>query len=379
MGCQYSQKCGGCCFRELSGAAYQEMKINKLKSILSTLDVQDYAFEQPIFIEDGTRRRAGFTFKFSKNQLLLGFNENKSDNIIDCTYCPLLTEKINANLDKILEFLLKLCAVKTIKKNKGKKFSESRIIQGDVLVLDAQNGLDIVLETPSQLELDHKFEIFDFVNNNENIIRFSYRKDAFSTVETIVEKLKPIINIGGYDVYVAAGTFLQASKKGEDALVSTVCKYLGDTTGNIADLFCGIGTFSYPLAGKRENKIVAIDVNQELLDGFKTSVNKQMLHNIEIRQKNLFKYPVESQELEMFDAIVFDPPRSGAKSLAKELAQVDKTKKLKKVVAVSCNPHSFVSDAKILLDAGYKLKSVTMIDQFVFSNHLELVALFTTN
>ena len=110
MGCQYCQNCGGCCFRELSGSAYQEMKINKLKNILSVLDAQDYVVDNPVFIDDGTRRRASLAFKFGKNQVSLGFNENKSDNIVDCTYCPLLTEKININLGKIREFLLKLCA-----------------------------------------------------------------------------------------------------------------------------------------------------------------------------------------------------------------------------------------------------------------------------
>ncbi|MBQ2810678.1 MAG: class I SAM-dependent RNA methyltransferase [Alphaproteobacteria bacterium] len=380
MKCEFSQNCGGCCYRHLDKQEYQKLKIQKLESILKErLDVADCVFRTPIFIDDGTRRRASFAFEYKKSKLKFGFNENKSDNIVDLFNCPLLTTTINRHLGAIREFLQKLCEIKTVKKLKAKKFCESFISKGDLLVLEATNGLDLVLETSSQLELSHKMEIFDFVNANENIVRFSYKKDAFSEPETIVEKLKPTINIAGFDVYVAAGTFLQASKEGETALIDTVCKYLEDINGNIADLFCGIGTFSYPLAKNKENKIVAIDVNKNLLEGFRTSINKQMIHNVAIEQKNLFKYPLESNELENFDAVVFDPPRAGALSIAKELAKVDKSKKLKKVVAVSCNPHSFVNDAKILLESGYKLKSITLVDQFVYSNHLELVALFTTN
>ncbi|MBQ8869783.1 MAG: class I SAM-dependent RNA methyltransferase [Alphaproteobacteria bacterium] len=380
MECNLKEKCGGCCYRHMSNAEYQELKDGRFKNFLQKqLGVSEYVFNESIFIDDGTRRRASFTFEYKKSKLMFGFNENKSNDIADCMQCPLLTAKINRHLGVIREFLQKLCEIKTVKKIKAKKFCESFISKGDLLVLDATNGLDLVLETSSQLELSHKMKIFDFVNANEKIIRFSYKKDAFSEPETIVEKLKPTINIAGFDVYVAAGTFLQASKEGETALIDTVCKYLADIKGNIADLFCGIGTFSYPLSKNKENKIVSIDVNKNLLEGFRTSVNKQMIHNIEIKEKNLFKYPLESAEFENFDAVIFDPPRAGAISIAKELAKVDKSKKLKKVVAVSCNPYSFVNDAKILLESGYKLRIITFVDQFVYSNHMELVALFTTN
>lgn len=379
MGCKYQENCGGCCFRNLSKQNYQELKINKFKSILNAeLHLEDDVFENPVFIDDGTRRRASFAFEYKKTGMVFGFNESKSNNIADCLYCPMLTPKINDNIEKIRGFLLKLCQIKTVKKIKGKKFSESFICKGDLLVLDAYNGIDIVLETKSDLELAHKMEIFDFVNSNPDIIRVSYRKDSFSEAEPVVEKLKPIIKIGGYDVFVAPGMFLQASYQGEKALVDTVSGYVADINGKIADLFCGIGTFSYQLANCG-NKIVAVDVNKGLLDGFQVSVNKQMLHNIEIMERNLFKYPLEPSDLADFDAVVFDPPRAGAMAQVKELARAFGNGKIKKIIAVSCNPHSFVNDAKVLIEAGYKLKSITMVDQFVYSNHSELVALFTTN
>ena len=257
MGCEYQKNCGGCCFRHLTECEYQKNKISKFKSILNAgLNLPDDVFEEPVFIADGTRRRASFAFQYKKNELVLGFNENKSNLITDTSYCPLLTERINANLQIIRDFLFNLCQIKITKKLKGKKFTQSFISEGDLLVLDAYNGIDIVLETKSDLELDHKMEIFDFVNSNPDIIRLSYRKDAFAEAEPVAEKLKPIIKIGGYDVFVAPGMFLQASSQGEETLVNLVCKYVGDTSGRIADLFCGIGTFSYPLAKNKDNKII---------------------------------------------------------------------------------------------------------------------------
>ncbi len=380
MGCKFQEKCGGCCFRDLTIEQYREKKYKQFKEILKVgLGITDETFDEPSFIFDGTRRRASFAFEYKKNNLYFGFNEQQSNSIVNCDYCPMLTDKINNNLGAIKEFVFKLCQIKTLKKTKGKKFIESHIFKGDILILDALNGIDIVLEFCDDLELNHRMEIFDFVNAYDDIIRVSHRKDAFGIVEPIIEKTKPVIKISGCDVYVSPGMFLQASSQGEEALVSAVMKYMGQTTGLIADLFCGIGTFSYPLAKMIDNKIVAVDVNKGLLNGFKTSINKQMIHNIDIIERNLFKYPLDTTELERFDAVIFDPPRAGAKAVVKALANVDKSKNLKKIIAISCNPYSFVNDAKILMEAGYNLTKVMLIDQFVYSKHMELVALFTTN
>lgn len=122
-------------------------------------------------------------------------------------------------------------------------------------------------------------------------------------------------------------------KKGQAALTALVLKYLGETSGKIADLFCGVGTFSYPLAQKPGNRVLAVDASKELLEGFKNSVNRQMIANIEIVCRNLFKYPLEGAELEGLAAVVFDPPRAGAKEQAARLAALPAGKRPRKLIA----------------------------------------------
>ena len=380
MGCSYQPDCGGCCFRDKTEEEYRKIKEEKVLQILNTvLKQRDYVWEKPIFLADGARRRAAFAFGQQNNKFVLGFNENRSGRIVDCQQCFAVTENINAVLADLRLFLERFCIVgKEDVKIKKKKMQTSKpATGGDVLLLDADNGLDVVLEYDADLSLEQKMEIFEFVNAKEKIVRFSYRRKNSDEAEPIIEKIKPIIKIGSCDVYVAPGTFLQASKAGESALVETVVKYLGDTRGKIADLFCGIGTFSYPLAVMPENKIVAADESESLLKGFQHSVNRLMLHNIDIVQRNLFKYPFSGQELKGFAAVVFDPPRAGAAAQVKELASLEESDKPKKIIAISCNPHSFVNDANVLIEGGYCLREVTMVDQFVYSNHSELAALFT--
>ena len=102
-----------------------------------------------------------------------------------------------------------------------------------------------------------------------------------------------------------------------------------------------------------------------------------MLNNITITERNLFKYPLSGAELKGFAALVFDPPRAGAAAQMSEIAKLSPDQRPQKIIAVSCNPHSFVKDAAILLNSAYQLQEVTLVDQFSYSNHSELVALFT--
>ncbi|MBQ1612167.1 MAG: methyltransferase, partial [Alphaproteobacteria bacterium] len=158
--------------------------------------------------------------------------------------------------------------------------------------------------------------------------------------------------------------------------IGLASSYLDEIHGNIADLFCGVGTFSYALANDNERQITAVDSSVELLSGFQESLNRQMITNIKIENRNLFKYPLTGKELCGYQAILFDPPRAGAKEQVAEISRLNNEDKPQKIVAISCNPHSFVRDANILIQGGYQLMKVTMVDQFVYSNHSELVALF---
>lgn len=382
MGCPWEDICGGCTFRSYSEADYREHKQRELRRILETLPVCSLNFRPPLFVGDGGRRRATFAFTVRRGNLVFGFNRRRSEELVDLTSCPLLVPEINIALPEIRRLMAELCKIPLpLPKNsrKHKKSLQVRIERGDVAVCAADNGLDLVLEFDAELGLEHKMAVFEWNENNKSVIRISHRRQTFETAELLIEKAKPQIAIGGSSVYIPAGTFLQASAAGERALTGLVLRYLDETRGKIADLFCGVGTFSYPLSALSGNKILAVDSSKELLDGFRSSVNRNMLTNIEILERNLFKYPLEGKELSGFDALIFDPPRAGASAQVNAIAALPPTDRPQKIIAVSCNPHSFVKDAGILLACGYELQEVTLVDQFAYSNHSELVALFTFN
>ncbi len=372
--CPYQQICGGCPLRHLTPDDYRQHKIDRFTKLLGALHQAPHNVGTPFFAPDGARRRAELTFSYRKGRLLLGFNAAQSHDIVDIDSCPALLPTLNELLPDLRQFLLELCQIATTQKVKN-KLQTSNICQGEIWLTAAANGIDILLEIATTLQLPHRLLISDFTAASNSVIRFSVgRKNG--AAETVVEKIKPHIVIGGRQVFIPAGTFLQPSQAGESALTQLVMRYLGDTDGPIADLFCGVGTFSYPLSQNIRNKITAVDSSAELLAGFQQTVNALMLPNIKIVQKNLFKYPLTADELKNFAAIVFDPPRAGAAAQIRQIAALPLADKPQKIVAVSCNAYTFINDANTLLDAGYILAEITLIDQFVFTDHFELVALF---
>ena len=354
MSCPYQNICGGCRYRDHTPSEYKQLKRDAFNRTLQGLVAQPLIRDDDIFIADGTRRRAGLTFRHTKNNLILGFNAHHSTEVINIDSCALLTPALNSFLPTLRRLLTELVAEPFTRKLKGRKVEKFFLQQGDVHLCEADNGIDVVLEFPEDLELNHRQLIFELMANTPALIRLSHRRRADSPAETIVEKAAPLIRIADIDVFIPAGTFLQASKASETALINLVMRYLGGTSGRIADLFCGIGTFSYSLSSVKSNKILAVDSSAPALEAFRRSVQKNMLSN-------------------------FDPPRAGAKAQVSALAELAPSSRPEKIIAVSCNPQSFVVDANILINAGYTLARLSMVDQFVYSPHSELVALFTSH
>ena len=372
--CKYQHLCGGCPLRPLDEDEYRKFKISEFASTMQLLKQSNIKLSAPIFINDGSRRRAELAFSLAKGDIILGFNASQSHDITNIEHCLSLTDSLNQILPEIRNFLQIFCRIEQNKKVRN-KIQKTSIKSGDIWLTQADNGIDVLLQIKESLRLEHRMEISEFANKNPSIARVSVSVNG-AYPETITEKVKPYIKMGGREVLIPSGTFLQASSDGQQALIDLVLQYIGETQGNIADLFCGVGTFSYPLSQSIRNKITAVDSSEELLDGFKQTVNKLMLSNIKIVRKNLFKYPLDIDELKEFDAIVFDPPRAGAKAQVTQIAAIPTADKPQKIVAISCNPHTFVNDANILIDGGYHINEITMVDQFVYARHFELVALF---
>ena len=188
--------------------------------------------------------------------------------------------------------------------------------------------------------------------------------------DTLVMARQPRITFGRATVPLPPAAFLQAAPAAEAAMVSRAVEAVRGAK-KVADLFCGAGTFTFPLA--EVAGVIAADSSAASIAALKAGVSTaQGLKTIDAQARDLFRRPLSPFDLKGCEAIVIDPPRAGALEQTQQLPGT----KAGLVVGVSCNPQTFARDARILIDAGFRLEKVTPIDQFLWSTHVELVGVF---
>ncbi len=138
----------------------------------------------------------------------------------------------------------------------------------------------------------------------------------------------------------------------------------------VADLFCGLGTYSFALA--KGTRVHAVELDASMSRALAQQAKAAGMAQLSAEKRDLFTAPLTAAELARFDAVVINPPRPGAKAQCEEIAKST----VQKLVMVSCSPASFARDAKILKNVGFTLQSAMGLDQFVMSPHLEIVAVF---
>jgi 23S rRNA (uracil1939-C5)-methyltransferase len=187
--------------------------------------------------------------------------------------------------------------------------------------------------------------------------------------EIVAQRASPTVRIGRAQVVLPPGAFLQATVAGEIALARLVETHCAGAA-TVADLFCGVGPFALRLAERA--RVRAADNDATAVAALARAAEKtQGLKPMEAHVRDLFRRPWSPDELKPFDAVVLDPPRQGAEAQARALA----ASAVPTIVAVSCNLPTLARDARILVDGGYRLARVTPVDQFLYSTHVEVVAL----
>lgn len=338
--------CGGCSLQHLNADTYRAFKrdlvVNALKSKGIDIEVSPLVEAQA-----GQRRRAVFAARNTEKELLLGFNQAASHHIVSILECPVLKPSIVARLG----------AVRTIGRALAPNAEPFRIG-----VLETLTGLDLMFDGLPKLSDAKRRSAIEVILKQPGIARVSLND------EILIEPIKPAIRFGSMDVYPPAGGFTQATSEAEDAMAALVRDIVGKSK-NVADLFSGSGTFALRLA--EAAKVHAVEADARALAALDQAVRgRQGLKPVTHEKRDLFRRPMMAQELKHFDAVVFDPPRAGAEFQAKELARST----VRKIAAVSCNPLTLARDLAILVAGGYRIASVTPIDQFLWSPHVEAVA-----
>jgi len=354
--CTHFGVCGGCALQHLTDQAYGDWKRDQIVTALARAGLTGIDVTPAIRTPSASRRRVTFAATRRGGRVALGFNERQSHRIADISGCLVVEREILALLGPLQDLL-------------GAILPDGGAL--DVTVTVLEGGLDVLLTGGPELGLDVREHLAAFAESSD-IALLSWRRGHLSPPEPVAARRPVHVRFGGVAVPIEPGAFLQASAEGEAALVDTVMAAVGDAR-KIADLFAGLGTFTFPLAMRAAIRAAVHAVEGDASAMSTLSSAARSLPNVTTAHRDLFDDPLTAPELSRFDAVVFDPPRAGAREQSTRIAESG----VPTVVAVSCNPATFARDARILTDGGYRLERVTPVDQFVWSAHVELVARFT--
>lgn len=349
--CRHFPKCGGCQLQQIDDPSYADFLAQRITGALMQQKIDAPEMAPAILSAPATRRRASLTAERQGKRMLLGFNEVQSHHIVDLKMCsilhPTLFELI-APLRKLIHPMLR----------------DRRA--GGVQMTLVDQGIDLTLEKVEADGLEVAQGLNDFAEKH-GLARLAI-DDGYGA-QPRWEPEPATVTLGGIAVPFPSGGFLQATAEGEAALLAAVEAIVGDAK-LVADLFAGLGTFALPIS--RNARVYAAEGARDAVLSLKAAAG-QAGRLVAVDHRDLFRRPLETAEIDRFDAIILDPPRAGAKEQMASLAAATRPSR---IAYVSCNPSTFARDARILVQGGWRLERITPVGQFRWSTHVELVAAF---
>ena len=345
--CRHYKSCGGCQLQHASDTFVAEWKTDVVRKALETRGLKT-TFRPIETSPPLSRRRAGFAARRTKKGAMVGFYGRGSGTIVAIPDCKLLVPELRAGAS-VAEALALVGA--------------SRKTPLSVMVTQSGAGLDVFASGGKPLDGPLR-QSLAAIAEAAQLARLAWED------EVVAMRAAPTHLFGAAQVIPPPGAFLQATAHGEATLIRAVLE-ITQGAKRVVDLFAGCGTFSLPLAEHAEvhavegdaAMIAALDAGWRHASGVRTVTSEA---------RDLFRRPLMAEELAKAEAVVIDPPRAGAEAQVAELVRSS----VQKIAFVSCNPLTFARDAAELVDAGYVLEWVQVVDQFRWSAHVELVASF---
>jgi 23S rRNA (uracil1939-C5)-methyltransferase len=346
--CRWFGTCGGCVAQHMSASLYHAWKRGL---VVEALEREGLAAEVGDLVDahGAGRRRATFHARFPHGQPdEVGFMRARSHDIIAIDNCPLFSPGMVGAIP----------AARALSRN-----LRGLMKPLDIAVAATLDGLDVDLRGSGPLGRNEAQKLARTVEALD-LARVSNHG------ETVIERRPPRVAFGEALATLPPGAFLQATEAGEAWLAEFAERALADAN-SVADLFCGAGAFALRLA--RGHEVFAADADPPAIAALvRAAATTPGLHKLTAIRRDLLRRPLRADELAAFDAALIDPPRAGAIEQARALA----ASALPLVISVSCNAATFARDARILIDGGFQVESVTPLDQFRFSAHVEIAAVF---
>lgn len=355
--CFYYKECGGCNFQHVNHNEQLKYKQQSLEQLVKKFSGEDKSLEPPIVGETkGYRRRARISLMVNKKtgQLDFGFRQKQSKVIVNISHCPALDSELEKLLPELRERLSEI--------------SNKSILGHLELALGHDNPV-ILLRITGELKPKERERLIAFSQQKGTTFYLQSSKDELELLDGTPQFYSEV----GVEIPFNPTNFIQINQKINAQMVQLAMDWLAlEKSDRVLDLFCGLGNFSLPIA-KRVQHVVGVEGIQEMVTQASDNANLNQIDNVQFYQANLEESIAhQAWANEKFDKIILDPARAGASSVVAQLSDFD----VQSIVYVSCNPATLARDCQILLEQGFKLTKLTMLDMFPHTSHLESMALF---
>lgn len=351
--CPHFGDCGGCALQHWANGPYLAWKVEQIRLALARVHLETEMLA-PFAAAPGTRRRLALHARREGRAVVVGFKARRSWRLAAIDTCVIADPRLVAALPALRRI--------------AEPFLEHPKSAPTLHVTLTLTGLDIdvtgVERRSGGLSADARLRAAQAAAE-ANVARVTLAG------ETVYAARPARVAMGAATVDLPAGAFLQATPQAEAAMTAFAVEAAVGAK-HIADLYCGVGAFTFPLAAVAP--VLAADAAAPAVAALVSAVaSAPGLKPITPQARDLDRRPILAQELKGVDVVLFDPPRAGAAVQCGEIAR----SAVARVIGVSCNPATFARDARTLADAGFRLERVLPVDQFLWSPHIELVGVFS--
>ncbi|WP_265671496.1 23S rRNA (uracil(1939)-C(5))-methyltransferase RlmD [Klebsiella grimontii] len=352
--CPHFGVCGGCQQQHASVALQQQSKRAALARLMKR-DVDDIIAAAPW----GYRRRARLSLNYQpkSQQLQMGFRKAGASEIVDVVQCPVLVPTLGAMLPAVRECLNELQSVRQL---------------GHVELVLADNGPLMVLRHTAALPAADKAKLERFSQSHGLSLYLAPQSEILEHIRGEA----PWYTSDGLRLVFSPRDFIQVNDGVNQLMVRTALEWLDiQPQDRVLDLFCGMGNFTLPLA-KRAAQVVGVEGVPALVVKARENAALNALHNVTFFHENLEEDVTrQAWAKHGFDKVLLDPARAGAAGVMLHIIKLAP----RLVVYVSCNPATLARDSDVLLQAGYTIQRLAMLDMFPHTGHLESMVLFEHN
>lgn len=345
--CPVAAECGGCSLQFIAPADQRTLKSEWVTDAFRSLIQADTVITGVSEEAVGLRRRVRWVMGKSEHGCVPGFYASASHQVVYHSQCAAVTPTLN-QLHDYLQQRADLCDVEAIQ------------------AVELSDGIHVVIE-------GNAGTLCGFPEQLDGMpLQWWWRHEQVTRPLTRpVQLFHDALPAGAADVMLAVGPddFVQGQQAGNRALISLIQQWSGPVR-RIADLFCGIGNLSLPLAVATGAMVCGAELNPASVRAATHNARRLGVAG-HFEQANLF----EQFEMESYiaaDVLILDPPRRGAKRICSHIGQLMP----KKIIMISCDPVAGARDGALLQQQGYRLKRLQALDLFAYAGHVEAMSLW---